>query len=349
MNEADGPLGYFGPIGSWGPLSELGPLGHNLDPVFPWPQLPSLSDPLGPNGALGPLGPLAAYNRSVHNPPALVGGPHDYYPCGVQLKAGGVFAPNEPLGPLGAVGPLGPLGPLGAVNFNCPPDNDGNYLCDGKVTRVKEGAARKGGTRPYGLFEKYTKRQAQLLNGETGEKANDTSFMVVDTPQDGSRAGVPDDYTFTSPTKLEGIQQDSQWLTAVVTPTSMKPDQWDKKIQPNDYTLTLRDVNSGREWTSDSSDRINWIHLRVPANARLTASVTLRTDRGHPHGYNLTVTGSTDQFQHLGCNPDATDTSESERYIHGSHLAATQVQGSSTVGAAPECSTRDGEFDNPIG
>lgn len=349
MNVADGPLGYFGPIGSWGPLSDLGPLGLDRAPVFPWPELPSLVDPLGPNGALGSSGPLAAYNGSAYNPATLAGGPHDYYPCGVQLKAGGVFAPNGPLGPLGAVGPLGPLGPLGAVKFDCPPDSEGNYRCDGQVTRVKVGAARDDGTRPYGLFEKYTKRQAQLLNDETGDKANDTSFMVVDTPEDGGRVGVPDDYTFTSPATLDGIQQHSQWLTVVVTPTGMEPEQWEEKVEPNDYTLTLRDVNSGREWTSDSSDRINWIHIRVPANARLTASVTLRTDRGRPHGYDLTVTGSTHQFQYLGCNPDAADVSASARYVYGAHLMTTQVQGSSTVGAAPECSTADGAFDHPIG
>jgi len=113
------------------------------------------------------------------------------------------------------------------------------------------------------LFEKYTRSFAQPLNDKVGDEANDASFMVATTPQDDETIGGTDTYTFTSPETVRSVAQASQWLTVVVTPTGIRPDQWATRTEPADYRLTLRDENSGRVVaTSDADDRVNWIQVR---------------------------------------------------------------------------------------
>ncbi|WP_158812395.1 hypothetical protein [Streptomyces fulvoviolaceus] len=355
LHNADGPVGYFGPIGAWGPLSDLGPLGRDLPAAFNWSDyaswLTAWGGPMRDSGPLGSGGPLAAYNRPIQWFPPQPGGPHNFAPCGVQLKTGGTSAALGPLGPLGPVGPLGPLGPRGG--HLCPAGADGSYLCGAEEvpTRTYVAGGREGQDRPYSLFEKYTKAFAQSLNDKVGDEANDTSFMVTTTPQDDETAGGTDTYTFTSPETVRGVAQASQWLTVVVTPTGMRPDQWATRTEPADYRLTLRDENTGRVVaTSDADDRVNWIQVRVPAGARLTAAVTLRDSRGLAHpGYNLTVTGSTDQFQYIGCNPALAASDDTDTYIRGDHLRMTLIQGTSTVGTPPACGYFSPGFDSPIG
>ena len=147
-----------------------------------------------------------------------------------------------------------------------------------------------GEVRTYELFERYPADVAATMAD------NDTSFMAegeiadADDPAVGfaftsasaqwvTVALVPDYARFTYPEAMTILYQAS--LTGFATPTALAFYPWIYNHRTNfdDFDLVL-DVEAadgtylGRA-TSDSADRVDWIQLRVPAGARLKASVSL--------------------------------------------------------------------------
>lgn len=322
-------LGYYGPVGPYGPLGLLGPVGDGVwSPSryvsgdlgwHVWSDLLDAADgPLGPDGPLGRKGPL--------NPDEWVtlGGAEDapVYDDGFRthLGPGGVFAVLGPAGPLGALGPLGPLGPVGAHGLET--DADGRFVdTAGDVQRTVDVEWEAGGeVRTYGLFEHYPEDTAERMDD------NDTSFMV--SGEIRRAGGEADAFTFHS--------TEAQWLTVTVvphyarltyaqamsvlfqaalvgytTPAGLGAYPWiyNHRATFDDFDLELEvvgpdgsDLGTAR---SVSGDRVDWLHLRVPAGAKLQARVTLyyawkAVWRSVAPQYRLLVVGST---KHLKTAP----------------------------------------------
>ncbi len=171
--------------------------------------------------------------------------------------------------------------------------------------------------RTYGLFEHYSEDLAAQLTG------NDTSFMVSGEIR---RAGdEADAFSFHS--------AEDQWLTVAVVPhyarltyaqamtvlfssaligystpavLSFYPWIYNHRATFDDFDLDLTVVGpDGQDLgtaSSVSGDRVDWVHLRVPAGAKLQARVSLYYAwkafwRSVSPEYRLIVVGSTKHLQ----------------------------------------------------
>ncbi|MFN3201413.1 MAG: hypothetical protein ACE366_23630 [Bradymonadia bacterium] len=302
-------LGHYGPIGEYGPLGLLGPAaGEAWSPSSyisgsaGWDYFARTINadggPLSADGPLGSKGPLntelwpaQAEDFKAENPNA------DDVPEGdfiAHLAPGGVWGVLGPVGPLGALGPLGPLGPIGGHGYKA--DDHGQYLAEdggecwgsdeaGVCRTVDVEWAEGGEVRTYELFEAYTEEFAAQMSD------NDTSFMVKGT----SETGNPDTFEFTSGdtqfvtvlvvskyaryTYVEAMQiLGAAALTGYGAPTVWTAAGWYHHYNSfNDFDLTLRVEVDGKshELNSVSGDSVDWIQARVPAGAKLSATVSL--------------------------------------------------------------------------
>jgi hypothetical protein len=336
-------LGHYGPLGEYGPLGALGPLGngawspeHYVSGGFSWANWSeSLGDGGGPLSADGPLGSNGPLGQGfdIEDPSVSAFEAH--------LWPGGVFAALGPVGPLGPLGPLGALGPIGAHGYRR--ESTGEYVprsgeqCHDAPEGAEEAPCRlidvpwdDSEVRTYELVERYTESHAASMSD------NDTSFMV-----DGEIAdGEPDD-------RFEFTSRDAQWVTIVLTPISARypyvqamsvlgyaatqgyavpstvtvphvltgipvANGYEHSTTFDDFDLSVEIETGGGETQtvtidSASANRVDFVHVLVPAGARLRASVILYsqwTARGSdafwglpsrfvPASYRLTVVGST--------------------------------------------------------
>ncbi|GAA2447144.1 hypothetical protein [Streptomyces macrosporus] len=333
-----GPLGHLGPLGPWGPLGRYGPVGEagehweaQLDHMRQHPFLASLLDTwgvlaepvLGEDGPLGPAGPVdrQAYCEDLAAINEVSG----------QLQAGGVYGPLGPVGPLGVYGPLGPLGPRGPLGALLDPD-DGRYFDNGELLTEVEGAAPWGGgeKRTYELVEMYPAGRARAAGVDL-----DTSFTAADVMAPGRSLDypmtssqeqfvtvtvVPDGgfADLTCMVNAYGVNPCAVYPALSVYPNGAAVDTEDVLIRdvfgfpapwktPREitdlYTLELLDGSGDVVARSRSTRYVDWIQIKVPAGAELTARVTMESawdDGAIGSRYRLVVTGSTDWIASAG-------------------------------------------------
>lgn len=319
-----GPLGPFGPLGPYGPLGVLGPVGTGawtsstfIGLAAPWDAfagaLADVDGPLSKSGPLGSKGPLSREYWKAFEQRFAAG--EDFV---TQLEPGGLFAPLGPVGPLGALGPLGPLGPVGAHGYAA--DDDGNWRSDDachhdapeRICRTVDVQWKTGETRTWELFESYREAFAQAMPD------NDTSFMV-EAVLDADEVDV---YPFTSAQlqtvtvvafgkwtmfpfntamALLGTSALIGYATPTIVPGFFFPfNVYDHVASFDDVDLVL-EIDVGGETTklvSDTANMVDWIHVQVPAGARLRAQVSVASRwtapwRSVDAEYRLFVVGST--------------------------------------------------------
>eukprot|EP00824_Muranothrix_gubernata_P008069 TRINITY_DN2028_c0_g1_i1.p1 TRINITY_DN2028_c0_g1~~TRINITY_DN2028_c0_g1_i1.p1 ORF type:complete len:367 (+),score=53.81 TRINITY_DN2028_c0_g1_i1:154-1101(+) len=246
-------LGRAGPLSEWGPLGMLGSIGDyfwNPSTLFKaigdwsnWQKYMTESGGvLSGLGPLGPKGPLSEKNYNSMRELAISTN-NDFV---AQMFAGGVFGVLGPLGPLGPLGVLGPLGPTGAHGYAS--DSKGRYLHKDEEVRTIKAAGPEGVETTFDLFEKYSGSYAQGLDHDE----NDCSWMAI-----GSMWAFigSDDYKFHSDVE--------QWVTIVVVP-HYQADVWHLTVNVD-----------GKNIESASNLYVNWVQVKVPAGAKIKATVFL--------------------------------------------------------------------------
>ncbi len=307
-------LGHYGPTGEYGPLGVLGPIGDASWNASTWvgatgwdswaSLMTEIDGPLSASGPLGSSGPLAPtwWRETFASEVAQ------------HLLPGGAATPLGPVGPLGALGPLGPLGPVGAHGFRrdtATGDYTGDCHHDGHtgVCRTVDVAWTSGGAaRTWPLVELYPEAVAARKTD------NDVSFVVQG---EIARTGDTDHFI--------AHAADAQWVTIVAVPEHAMHTYpqamailaaavalgfeapiivpffpgylYDHEGSFDDLDLEVDVANVGTA-VSATSDLIDWVTVRVPANSTLDIKLTLYAPwsaiwRPYNPRYRLFVVGST--------------------------------------------------------